>query len=405
MRANAKPAETRLCDARVLLITRDGAQREALVDWMGRWGVAHALAETADGACQLILDAQPRRFDVAVLDGSVRERDEGSELLFDICTAEALPLVLLLSEAEEVDVAEDRGWRLCLTKPVAESELHDGLVSLLDGPPLVHHRSRGRAAGQIGQDSELCPTILVVDDDEINRLVVLELLSELGYAAEEAENGVRAVEKARSGKYAAIVMDCQMPGMDGYEAARTIRALPGPVARVPIIALTGSDTASDRDRALAAGMDDHAAKPVSARALERLFERFIGGRARAGGAPPHSGGAPRSNDGSPPHLDDGIPRSPRVVELFFRSAPELLASIVRAANEDDASELVGLAHKFKGSCLSLGAGALADALARVEAEAKAGRVDRATVGALPELLRAVAALLGEASTGARDGGA
>jgi CheY-like chemotaxis protein len=114
-----------------------------------------------------------------------------------------------------------------------------------------------------------------VDDNEINRLVATEILEELGYPSEVACDGKEALNKAQSGAYGAILMDCQMPEMDGYEATRCIRQLPGQAAKVPIIALTAHAMAGDRDRVLQAGMDDYASKPARARTLGQILSRWV----------------------------------------------------------------------------------------------------------------------------------
>ena len=117
--------------------------------------------------------------------------------------------------------------------------------------------------------------MLVVDDNEINRLVAVELLSELGYETEIACNGLEAVAKARRTQFGAILMDCQMPEMDGFQATAEIRKFGGELGKVPIIALTAHAMTDDRDKVLRGGMDDYASKPIRARVLERLLRRWI----------------------------------------------------------------------------------------------------------------------------------
>jgi CheY-like chemotaxis protein len=114
--------------------------------------------------------------------------------------------------------------------------------------------------------------ILVAEDNQINRLVVQAQLSKLGHRAEVVVDGFEAVKKATAGDYDLVLMDCEMPGMDGYEATRLIRQ-----ARrdcLPIIALTAHAMAGDRDRCLAAGMDDFISKPIDMQHLARLLARW-----------------------------------------------------------------------------------------------------------------------------------
>jgi signal transduction histidine kinase/ActR/RegA family two-component response regulator len=117
--------------------------------------------------------------------------------------------------------------------------------------------------------------VLVVDDNAVNRLVATRMLGRLGCEVEEALNGLEAVERAKAGDFALILMDCQMPELDGYEATAQIRAAESG-RRVPIVAMTANAMEGDRDRCLLAGMDDYIAKPVSAAALGRMLEAWAG---------------------------------------------------------------------------------------------------------------------------------
>ena len=124
--------------------------------------------------------------------------------------------------------------------------------------------------------------VLVAEDNVVNQKVVLRLLEKLGWEADLAENGREAVDALKHGEYAAILMDCQMPEMDGYEAAAQIRAMPAPASSTPVIALTANATSEDRERCLASGMDDYLAKPIRPDALHETLERWSqGGRGSA----------------------------------------------------------------------------------------------------------------------------
>ena len=120
--------------------------------------------------------------------------------------------------------------------------------------------------------------ILVVEDNSINRRVAGEMLTRLGYQVEYAFNGSEALDRCRETEFDLILMDCHMPVMDGYEATRRIRGLDSMTRYVPIVALTAGATASDRQRALAAGMDDYLPKPVRREELGALLERWLVGQ-------------------------------------------------------------------------------------------------------------------------------
>jgi|GEM_PF-4722639 len=116
--------------------------------------------------------------------------------------------------------------------------------------------------------------LLLVEDNPVNQKVALGLLRRLGYEADAVSSGVEALEAARGGSYSAILMDCQMPGMDGFEATAAIRRLDGPISRAPIIALTANAMPGDRERCLEAGMDDYIPKPVQIDRLSEVLERW-----------------------------------------------------------------------------------------------------------------------------------
>jgi CheY-like chemotaxis protein/HPt (histidine-containing phosphotransfer) domain-containing protein len=258
--------------------------------------------------------------------------------------------------------------------------------------------------------------VLVVDDNEINRTVAVELLNDLGYTAEVACDGREAIVKAERGSFAAILMDCQMPIMDGYEATRGIRALPGAAGRVPIIALTAHAMVGDRQKVLAAGMDDYTSKPVRARALTRVLARWIPAAADApapvdqpvSGArpalelPEHDQASPQPALEALPELDLTLPRSPRVVVLFCELAPVLIEEIGVAAAAGDVAQVRSTSHKLKGSCLSLGALRLSAAAHAIELAALRSSIDAASIALLPPLFERARAALASSQSSSRE---
>jgi CheY-like chemotaxis protein len=119
--------------------------------------------------------------------------------------------------------------------------------------------------------------ILVAEDSALNRKLVVSMLQKLGYEAHPAEDGAMAAAAAQAQAFSAVLMDCQMPVMDGYQAAAAIRAAEAGGKRLPIIALTGEDTPAERDRCLKAGMDDFLPKPVGLAALSLVLSRWAAG--------------------------------------------------------------------------------------------------------------------------------
>ena len=152
----------------------------------------------------------------------------------------------------------------------------DGLGAIY--PPMMYSVMALDVLGYAKEDSVRVDALrqfnnLLVDDGEINRVVGRGLLESLGYEVETVCSGAEALDIVANGRYATILMDCLMPDMDGYEATRRIRALEGPGRHTPIVALTAAAMAGDRERCLAAGMDDYVSKPFDLDLLDAALAR------------------------------------------------------------------------------------------------------------------------------------
>jgi PAS domain S-box-containing protein len=212
--------------------------------------------------------------------------------------------------------------------------------------------------------------LLLAEDNPVNQRVASVVLGRLGYELDLAHNGADAVRMAASGDYAAVLMDCQMPQMDGFQATRAIRAAEaGGQRRVPIIAMTANALDGDRDRCLSAGMDDYLPKPIDALALRDLLARWTAPSAPAGDAA--AAAAPAVALGRLQEIfgDD----RETIIELFrvFRgSVAQSSAALHRALGAPDGARPLArirdLAHEIKGMAANMGAESLARSAARLE---------------------------------------
>jgi len=217
------------------------------------------------------------------------------------------------------------------------------------------------------------PRILVVEDNHVNQMVGGGMLEHAGFAVTVSADGVEAVAAlAADHGFAAVLMDCRMPRMDGFEATRSIRSQEAPGHRVPIIAMTASALEGERERCLASGMDDFLTKPVDSARVERVLHQWIGDRAGSDAAPaeeptydvPDVPDVPDSSGPDVVDLDridmlhemvkDGVSLFQRSSSNFMAHAHDHLASIKSAVDGDDADALTAAAHKLKGSALNLG---------------------------------------------------
>jgi signal transduction histidine kinase/FixJ family two-component response regulator len=209
--------------------------------------------------------------------------------------------------------------------------------------------------------------VLVVEDNQVNRRVAAGILARMGHAADFAANGIEAVERVLTqgpgAPYDLVLMDMQMPQMDGLEATRVIRTLDGSAARVPIVAMTANALASDREACLAAGMDDFVSKPVDRRKLERALARAVG-RTEAG---PSSSPAEVAVDGARLRWlaeefgQDGLAE---LVASFWRDAGDLVESFRGACAAGDVEAMAAALHTLKGAAANLGIVACVEACDR-----------------------------------------
>jgi len=225
------------------------------------------------------------------------------------------------------------------------------------------------------------PRVLVVEDNPVNREVAVGMLEALGCRTDAADNGWRAIEAMNDRLYDAVLMDCQMPVMDGLSATAEIRRRESSVghARVPIIALTANAMEGDRERCLAAGMDDFLSKPFTQQQLAALLQRWMSLRTLR---EPERRESPR-----PPLIDVGVLRNiaalPRpglldsLIDLYLQHSPLLLAAVESAAAAMQASALTEAVHTLKSSTANLGGMRLAQAAKECEVLVREGGIAQA----------------------------
>jgi CheY-like chemotaxis protein len=230
----------------------------------------------------------------------------------------------------------------------------------------------------------------LAEDNDINREVATEMLSSLGYKFRWVSNGRQAFEVWLNGQVDLILMDCQMPEMDGYEATQAIRIEEGRRAdrrRIPIVALTAHATKGDRDRCLEAGMDDYLTKPLGPQALGSMLDRWIRRQPDVGE------GATMVKDSGPvdyPALLRRCMNKPelasRLVRKLVEQADQDVTAIAAALLRNDAAALAASAHRLKGASANVSAAGLRQAAGELEQLGRSGNL--APAGALLEQLQA-----------------
>jgi len=264
---------------RALLVVDDNATNRRILSAQGdKWGLRVLAVES--GAAALSALAAGDKFDVAILDLQMPDMD-GITLarrIREMPPTEKLPLILLSSLGQRELVPDDGLFASVLSKPVKPARLNEVLIGVLRGrdapgttsSPLV---SSGETTAPFRHEA-----VLIAEDNVVNQRVALMLLQRLGYRADVAANGHEVIDALRRRAYDVILMDVQMPEMDGLETTRRIVAhLPDAAQRPWIIAVTANAMQGDRERCLAAGMDDYISKPIDrvelAAAMERALQR------------------------------------------------------------------------------------------------------------------------------------
>jgi CheY-like chemotaxis protein/HPt (histidine-containing phosphotransfer) domain-containing protein len=196
-------------------------------------------------------------------------------------------------------------------------------------------------------------------------------LSELGYEAHVVENGLQALTALEQEAYPLVLLDCQMPELDGYGAAREIRRREAGTRHVPLIAVTAHAFEGEREKALSAGMDDYVTKPISGVVLGEAIQRWwpkalsrepeSGERLASPEADAQAGAEPGTRA-----LDPSVRRSPAVAKIFLKHVPEQIASIGQALEAHEQATLKAAAHKLKGSCLAVGVPRMAELCGALE---------------------------------------
>jgi CheY-like chemotaxis protein len=347
-----------------LLLVDDNAINRRILDLQTEaWGFHGHSAETGEEALAMV--ERGDRFDLAILDMHMPGMD-GVELAHRLRALQPdLPLVLYtsLGGGEAVDPV----FAAVLAKPVKQSQLFDVLVSLLGSGTIERAAVDDNGSAALGERHPL--RILLAEDNNVNQQLALLLLESLGYRADVAANGAEAVEAVNRLPYDLVLMDVQMPEMDGLEATRRIRA-DGPGTQPRIVAMTANAMQGDREECLAAGMDDYLAKPIRPEALS----------AALAATPNRAADRPRLTVLDPSALARLQAIAPnaealaRLVASFLDNGAVLLAEMTTAAGAGDATVLRRHAHTLKSNAASFGATELAQHCAALEGAARAGEL-------------------------------
>jgi two-component system sensor histidine kinase/response regulator len=397
---------------RVLVVDDHLDDRKVIHRYLNSWNLHNDGASNAPEAIKLLQDAHDLGvpFDVAIVDFDMPGMDGlgMANVLRADSRFDALRLILLSAQ----DLADFRpramaaGYAAWLRKPVRQSLLFDSLVVSENGESTDSSRQTPMVTPRHNDRSERLPVILLAEDNLINQRVAQLQINKLGYALHIVNNGQEAVEAvaaSASGKsrpFAAILMDCQMPLLDGFEATARIRQSQGDGDRaIPIIAMTANAMQGDRERCLAAGMDDYLSKPINPEQLSMVLNKWAAPLQTENDSSPARDpdpviASPESTDSGLiidfDLLDDYFGDDPQTVNkllaLFESSTTRLLSSLQDAIGRRESAAVHALTHELRGSCGNIGIDRMAHISAKLESSVATR--DWAQVDELHQTLRA-----------------
>ena len=425
--ATATPAaRDSLAGLRLLIVDDNPTNRSILLQHAIEWQMDASIASNGAEALDLLRAASAggKPFDLAILDMKLPGMD-GIELTRAIkadASLAALKLVMLssLDAADDIERARELGVDRCLTKPVRRVELQACISALVGAVAPSAPQCAGVVVAPVPPPAPLTlatARVLLAEDNAMNQELALEMLEDTGYRVTLVENGRQALAALASEAFDVVLMDCQMPELDGFEATRRLRQQEAETGRrrTPVIALTANAMSGDSDRCLEAGMDDYVAKPYSRDKLLAALALWTQPTITTARATPGAEGAPVAPAATGAGAIDvralqalramqraGRPSVlARMLDLFDRDAPRLLAEMRDAVGTSDLETLRDAAHTLKSNCANVGATALAATCREIEQLARAADTAAAAVplaAAEEELGRVLAALAQERET-------
>ena len=375
-----------------MIVDDNATNRYVLREQLNLWGCRHGEASSGMQALEelrLAIDSKDL-YEIAILDMQMPEMDGetlGRKIKQDPELKNTI-LIMMTSLGQRGDAKrlEQIGFAAYMTKPVKQSQLCDCLATvtstkkemLKDQPATIVTRH------SVAEDKKHKQRILLVEDNITNQKVTLNILKRFGYSADAVSNGKEAVKALGIIPYDIVLMDCQMPEMDGYEATGEIRTPESKVLdhRVPIIAMTANAMKGDREKCLKAGMDDYLCKPVNPQELNDMLEKWI---AKQDSSLPEE--ATDSDIGPVQNIFDKASLIDRlmgdeelaneILGVFLEDVPRNYTALKESFDNGDSHSVQSLAHTLKGASANVGALALQEVAHQIEAAADSGDMDKA----------------------------
>ena len=379
---NLPPVAPDIRGMRILVVDDNQTNRTILVKMTESFGCSPEAVETGKEAIQALKRAahKEKLFDLVLLDMQMPGMD-GEETLGAIRQdpdIKDVTVIILTSLGVRGDVArlQALGGAGYLTKPIKQSQLFDTIITVLSRQKRVVGQEPIRIVTRhtIAEEKRRKTRILLAEDNPMNQKLAVALLKRAGYLMDAVENGRLAVEAINRRAYDLVLMDIQMPEMDGFEATRAIRKKQDERKDIPIVAMTAHAMKGDREKCLQAGMDDYVAKPIEPQELLGTIEKWTRscdsneatvGRKESGThqLPP---GIPIDLEAALDRFDGDNEFLEKMLQEFVESAPKQLEMLEGAIKKGDAKLVEREAHSIKGAAGNLGATGIADVSLKLE---------------------------------------
>ena len=393
---------------KILVVDDNQTNLEVLIGQLEHWGAETESATSAQQALSILQKKQTEigsYFDIAILDMGMPDMDgaELGKIIRDNHDYDALKLVMMTSMAGSGDISKFKniGFSAYFPKPATTSDLFHALqvlvengntLSQMDGM-VTNYNISNMTSSNIFSNA----LVLLVEDNPINQEVAIGILDDMGVTVEVAENGLQAIEKLKNHQknYGLVIMDCQMPEMDGYEATRKIRSNRHQVkdSKIPIVAMTANALKGDRQKCLDAGMDDYLSKPVDPNELEEKLRHWLPKDQQDH----HLLSTMDNPNLSTPKADERLVKeaepvnlsekneipvwdqasllarvrnneklSLKLIALFLQDLPSLSEDLQESIKQGDSEQVTASAHRIKGSAANLSAIQVSETAAKIE---------------------------------------
>lgn len=359
----------------VLAVEENKTNRDLLQQILQNWGMAITVMESGDQAVQSLSPASDKPFNLIILDSQLAHIKVFAwiENCRQIPGFERTPIIIIGSRADEIELRRLRDDSITfISKPLIHSDLYNAILKVSG-----HEAATGKQGVEMPRKVRTGKRVLLAEDNPVNQELVLNLLEMAGHQMDLANNGMEAVELFKQQSFDLVLMDCQMPEMDGFEATSLIRQLEEQGgAHVPIIALTANALTGDRDQCIAAGMNDYLSKPFTMPDFNAMIHKWL----------PFDRGLQElqtSEDtleiktlqlmDDPQVLDQQVlnrlrmmqrPGAPsilqKVIDIYLNNSPALIDDIRTAVFNKDIDALTRAAHSLKSSSANLGASRLSE---------------------------------------------